>query len=293
MLRTRLLTASAAMALIAAPAFAQDPTNPPPDPVPPTAAPGEQPAPTDPAVQGPVAQPQSPPADVTAAPPPAAGGTVVDVLRAEGQFNTLLELLDAAQLTEVLRTDPDITILAPTDAAFAALPAGELDRLRQPQNVQALRDLLLYHVINADVRADQVLNRRGGVQTGGGAEIMLDGSGGTIRADNATVTRHDLRGGNGAVFVLDQVLAPSASQAQAAPVQAPPEPPASAPEAPPAEAAPPPGEMTPTPDPDPGAAPPESPAAAPVEEGRPPAESPPIDPDPDGDDLDEPDGPDA
>lgn len=310
MLRTRLLTASAALALLAGPAFAQEATDPPPDPVPPVPAPAAQTPPVDPATEAPpTAQPQTPPAgtpppEAATPPPPAqlpapapaavAGPNVVDVLRSEGQFSTLLRLLDAAQLTSVLTSDADITILAPTDAAFAALPAGELDRLSQPENAQELRSLLLYHVINADVRADQVLNRRGGVQTGGGVEVMLDGSGGEIRADAASVTRSDLRGGNGAVFVLDQVLDPGTSQAEASPVQAPPEPPASAPDAPPAEPAPPPTETAPQPDPetapDPGAAPTESPAADPVD-ARPPTETPPVDPAPDADDMDEPDGP--
>ena len=112
MLRIKLLTAAAATALLVAPsAMAQ----------------------TAPAA----------PAQAPAARTPAAAGTVIDVLKAQGQFTTLLSALDQAQLTETLASRPAITIFAPTDAAFAALPDAERTRLLDPANAQELRNLML------------------------------------------------------------------------------------------------------------------------------------------------------
>jgi uncharacterized surface protein with fasciclin (FAS1) repeats len=188
MLRTRLLTATAAIALFGAgSAFAQ-----------------EQTAPTAP--------PQtSAPAEAVQAQTPAAGNTVVDVLRAQGQFSTLLSALDAAQLTETLTTQPAVSIFAPTDAAFAALPEAERTRLLDPANVNELRQLLLYHVIVADVNSSQIEGAAGGVETAARTQVQLDGTGDAIKVDAATVTQADIDAGNGAIFVIDRVLNPAQS----------------------------------------------------------------------------------
>lgn len=203
MLRTKLMTAAAAVALFAAPAaFAQDATP-------------AQPDPSVPAMPETTAEPATPqiaaPAPQAAA--PAQANSVVDVLRANGQFTTLLSALDAAQLTETLSSRPAISIFAPTDAAFAALPEAERTRLMDPANVNELRQLLLYHVIVADVSSDQIEGARGGVETAAGAQVLLDGSGEGIKVDSATVVQADIDASNGAVFAIDKVLSPSESQA--------------------------------------------------------------------------------
>lgn len=211
MLRTRLLTATAAVAVMAAgSAFAQ------------TAAPTSPAAPmTTPPVapQEPIPGP-APTASTTAtaqsttqaqATTPAAQNTIVDVLRENGQFTTLLTALDAAQLTDTLRTQPAISIFAPTDAAFAALPEAERTRLLDPANVNELRQLLLYHVVVADVNSSQIEGAKGGVQTAATTEVQLDGTGDAIKVDNATVTTADIDAGNGAVFIIDSVLNPATS----------------------------------------------------------------------------------
>ncbi|WP_054111717.1 fasciclin domain-containing protein [Brevundimonas sp. AAP58] len=188
MLRTRLLTATAAIALFGAgPAFAQD------------ASPA-QPAPAQPAAEA-SAQAQT----------PASTNTVVDVLRERGEFSTLLSALDAAQLTETLRTQPAVSIFAPTDAAFAALPEAERTRLLDPANVNELRQLLLYHVIVADVNSSQIEGALGGVETAARTQVQLDGTGDAIKVDAATVTQADIDAGNGAIFVIDRVLNPAQS----------------------------------------------------------------------------------
>ncbi|WP_309629963.1 fasciclin domain-containing protein [Brevundimonas sp.] len=208
MLRTRLLTATAAVALFAAgSAFAQTAPTAPVGPAttPPVAAEDPVEAPAAAAAQ----------AATNAAPPtqsaPVVENNVVDVLRANGQFTTLLTALDAAQLTETLSTQPAISIFAPTDAAFAALPEADRTRLMDPANVNELRQVLLYHVIVADVDSSQLEGAKGGVQTAATTEVQLDGTGDAIKVDNATVTTADVDAGNGAIFIIDRVLNPAES----------------------------------------------------------------------------------
>lgn len=185
--RNRLLTAVAAVALLAAPAaFAQT-------------APAQ-----DPAMPAPAAAP-------TPAETPAAGSTVIDTLKSQGNFTTLLAALDAAQLTDTLKAQPAVSIFAPTDAAFAALPEADRARLMDPANVNELRQTLLYHVIVADVSSDQIKGTKGGVETAARTQVQLDGTGASIKVDDATVTTADIDASNGAVFAIDKVLNPSAS----------------------------------------------------------------------------------
>ncbi|PZU61431.1 MAG: hypothetical protein DI552_03420 [Brevundimonas sp.] len=207
MLRTKLLAATAVATLMAAPALAQEATPPAQTTVPEattSSTPQTMPAPAQ-------AAPQAAPQAETET--PAAGETVVDVLRASGQFSTLLSALDQAQLTETLSTRPAISIFAPTDAAFAALPEAERTRLMDPANANELRQVLLYHVIVADVTPDQIEGRKGGVPTASEAQILLDGTGEAIRADGATVVSAELDASNGAVFPIDKVLNPAQSMA--------------------------------------------------------------------------------
>ncbi|WP_396594165.1 fasciclin domain-containing protein [Brevundimonas sp. R86498] len=195
MLRTRLLSAAAAVSLlVAGSAFAQTP------PVAPAQTPSATPTPS----AAPSAQ------------TPATGNTVVDVLRSNGQFSTLLSALDAAQLTQTLTSQPAISIFAPTDAAFAALPEAERNRLMDPTNVNELRQLLLYHVVVADVNSSQIEGALGGVETAAAVQVQLDGTGDAIKIDNATVTTADLDASNGAVFIIDRVLNPGQSLAAGA-----------------------------------------------------------------------------
>lgn len=201
MLRTKLLTATAAIALFAAPAaFAQDAGMG-------TSAPAttEQ---TAPAATMP-AEPVTEGTETT----PAAGGNVIDTLQANGQFTTLLAALEAAQLTSTLQTQPAVSIFAPTDAAFAALPEAERTRLMDPANVNELRQILLYHVIVADVNSSQIQGAKGGVETAARSQVQLDGTGSTLKIDDANIVQADIDASNGAVFIIDKVLSPAASQA--------------------------------------------------------------------------------
>jgi uncharacterized surface protein with fasciclin (FAS1) repeats len=180
-LRIKLVTAVAATALLAAPAaIAQT-----------TPAPVEQA--TAPAV------------------PPVSSENVIEVLKTHGRFTTLLQALDQAQLTETLATNPRITLFAPTDQTFAALPEGERARLLDPANAQELRNLMLYHVLVADLRPDQIMGARGPIATAGGVEVEIDGTGEAIRVADATVTDPAIDAANGGIYVIDRLLDPNAA----------------------------------------------------------------------------------
>lgn len=228
MLRLHLLTATAAAALLAAPAaLAQTaPTPPAPSPVPVTSATPATPPTAAPDMPAPAAAPAEPadeaaPASTAQAPAAAAAqaatsataGNVIDVLTAQGNFTTLLAALNQARLTDILKSRAGVTIFAPTDEAFAALPEAERTRLMDPANAQELRNLLLYHVIVADVSSSQITGTRGGVQTANSTRVLLDGTGEGLHVDGATVTRADIDASNGAVFAIDKVLNPAQSMA--------------------------------------------------------------------------------
>ncbi|WP_372706579.1 fasciclin domain-containing protein [Brevundimonas sp.] len=213
MFRIRLMTAAAATALLAAApaAFAQDTRT----------APVDEAPMTSPVQTPPMAPVQTPTPPVTAqaeaaadaaVATPAVANSVIDVLKERGEFTTLLAALDQAQLTETLASRPAITVFAPTDAAFAAVPEAERMRLMDPANAQELRNLLLYHVIVSDVTTAQITGAAGAVETAGGVKVQIDGSGEGIKVDEAMASA-EIDAGNGAVFPIDKILNPAQSGA--------------------------------------------------------------------------------
>lgn len=215
MLRAKLLAATAVVTLMAAPAFAQDMTAPATTttPAPATMPQTDTAMPAMPQTPAPTAEAAATTTMTAEATTPVAGETVVDKLKASGQFTTLLAALDAAQLTDTLASRPAISIFAPTDAAFAAVPEAERTRLMDPANAAELRQLLLYHVIVADVTPDQIMGKKGGVETAAESQVLLDGTGSAIKADGATVVSAELDASNGAIFPIDKVLNPANSMA--------------------------------------------------------------------------------
>lgn len=213
MTMTRLLGAAAVAALLAGAAQAQTPAAPPTEITPPVAAP---PAATPPVV----ATPPSPTAPVAATPATPAGpgltakGDIVETLKANGQFKTLVKALEATNMTGVLKTNSNLTVFAPTDAAFAALPVGELDRLMK--DPAALQKLLTYHVVNARVDSTKIKGAKGGVATVAGSEVIVDGSGATLMANTATIVQADVQPTNGVIHVVDKVLTPQTAPVVAA-----------------------------------------------------------------------------
>jgi len=211
----RLLTAAAAVALFTGAAHAQT-TDSTASAVEPIAVPTQAPAPAAaPSVDVAPAAPAKP-----AFIPVVAKGDLVETAKASGQFTTFLKALDKTNLTDVVKKQPGLTVFAPTDAAFAALPAGELDRLMKTENAGELQTLLVYHVVNAKVPSSKMKDAKGPIPTVAGKDLLLDGTSAGLKANSATVLQADVMATNGILHVVDHVLSPSDPAISAAKVEA-------------------------------------------------------------------------
>ena len=160
----------------------------------------------------PAAAPLAPPAVV--APPTmsvVASGDTIETLKANGQFKTLLKAFDRTNLTALIKAQKTVTVFAPTDAAFAALPAGELDRLMK--DPAALQRLLVYHLINTPIESARLAGAKGPVNTVAGSGLVLDGSGQGLKANTANILAFDVKTSSGVLFVVDAVLTPEGAAA--------------------------------------------------------------------------------
>jgi uncharacterized surface protein with fasciclin (FAS1) repeats len=138
-------------------------------------------------------------------------GDLIETARASGQFTTFIKAVDATNLTSILKKNPNLTVFAPTDSAFAALPPGELDRLMADK--AALQKLMTHHVINARVDSSKIKGAKGPVTTVANDAMELDGSRDVLRADNANIVQADVMASNGVLHVVDQVLRPGVAGA--------------------------------------------------------------------------------
>jgi uncharacterized surface protein with fasciclin (FAS1) repeats len=129
---------------------------------------------------------------------------LVETAATAGTFNTLIAAAQAANLDATLANDGPFTLFAPTDAAFAALPAGTLDALLQDPT--ALADILLYHVVAGEVFAADVVNLTSAT-TLQGMDVTIDATSG-VQINDATVTQTDVLASNGVIHVIDKVLLP-------------------------------------------------------------------------------------
>ena len=172
----RLLTAAAAVSLIAGAALAQPPapaasTAP---PAAPAAAPGAKLVPN---------------------------GNLIITLRSSGQFNTFVKALDATNLSSLLQSSPGLTVFAPTDAAF---PQSKLDAMMADK--AGLQKTLLHYIINAKIDSSKIKGAHGPVSSGAGDQIVLDGTGEVLKSDNANIIQTDVMTSNGVIHVIDQVM---------------------------------------------------------------------------------------
>lgn len=133
---------------------------------------------------------------------------IVDTAVAAGQFNTLAAALKAAGLVDTLKGKGPFTVFAPTDAAFAKLPAGTVDDLLKPENKQKLVAILTYHVVPGNVQAAQVVKLKE-AKTVEGKELKIKASGSGVMVDNAKVVKTDIECSNGVIHVIDSVLLPN------------------------------------------------------------------------------------
>ncbi len=135
---------------------------------------------------------------------------IVETAAAAGSFETLLAAAKAAGLAEALSGEGPFTVFAPTDEAFAALPEGTVETLLKPENLDTLRSILLYHVVEGDVRAAQVVDLdAAGTLNGQRVGISVYGDG--VKVDDANVIQADVLTTNGTIHVIDRVIMPSTS----------------------------------------------------------------------------------
>ncbi len=133
-----------------------------------------------------------------------AANTIVDVASSNKDFSTLVKAVKAAGLVDTLKGKGPFTVFAPTDAAFAKLPAGTLDALlKDPAKLKAV---LTYHVVAGQVKAADV--KPGAVKTVNGQSFMVAAKDGKVMVDAATVTATDVAASNGVIHVIDTVILP-------------------------------------------------------------------------------------
>jgi transforming growth factor-beta-induced protein len=135
---------------------------------------------------------------------------IVEIAAGNPDFSTLVAAVTAAGLAGTLSGPGPFTVFAPTNAAFAKLPAGTVDTLLKPENKQQLIDILTYHVVPGRVLAADVVNLTS-AKTVNGAEVKITVNGSTVMVDNATVTATDILATNGVIHVIDTVIIPQAA----------------------------------------------------------------------------------
>lgn len=133
---------------------------------------------------------------------------IVDTAKAAGSFNTLLAAADAAGLVDALKGEGPLTVFAPTDAAFEALPAGTVESLLLPENKDQLAAILKLHVIaGSAVTSDQLAGQQLTAETLNGS-VAIDGTDG-VTVNGANVVAADVEASNGVIHVIDAVLLPA------------------------------------------------------------------------------------
>lgn len=135
------------------------------------------------------------------------GKTIVDIAASKPEFSTLVAALKAGDLVTTLQGTGPFTVFAPTNDAFAKLPAGTLDDLLKPENRDKLRAILTYHVVPGRVLAADVV-KLDEATTVNGAKADVEVEGGTVMVDGAKVTATDITADNGVIHVVDSVMLP-------------------------------------------------------------------------------------
>jgi uncharacterized surface protein with fasciclin (FAS1) repeats len=132
---------------------------------------------------------------------------IVETAVAAGSFKTLAKALQAADLVDTLKGPGPFTVFAPTDEAFAALPAGTIENLLEPGNKAKLQRILTYHVVAGKVMAADVVKLQAAKAVSGDTVTVATRNGG-VTIDNAHVVKTDIAASNGVIHVIDAVLLP-------------------------------------------------------------------------------------
>lgn len=137
----------------------------------------------------------------------AAEKDIVDTAVSAGSFNTLVAAVKAAGLVDTLKGEGPLTVFAPTDDAFAKLPAGTVENLLMPENRDKLIAILTYHVVPGRVTAEQVVGLSS-AKTANGRDLTISANSGRVMVDNANVIKTDIMTSNGVIHVIDAVVIP-------------------------------------------------------------------------------------
>ena len=138
----------------------------------------------------------------------AAEKDIVDTAASAGQFNTLVAAVKAAGLVDTLKGDGPFTVFAPTDEAFAKLPAGTVENLLKPENKDQLVAVLTYHVVPGKIMSTDIAGKKAEVATVQGSDINVDATNG-VMVDGAKVVAADIEASNGVIHVIDTVVLPN------------------------------------------------------------------------------------
>ena len=144
------------------------------------------------------------------APAPVESKDIVDTAVAAGSFNTLVAAVQAAGLESTLRGAGPFTVFAPTDAAFAALPAGTVENLLKPENKDKLVAILTYHVLPGEVMSSAIGMQTLTPATVQGATVKVVGGADGVMVNDAKVVTADVDASNGVIHVIDKVIMPPA-----------------------------------------------------------------------------------
>ena len=133
---------------------------------------------------------------------------IVDTAVSAGQFQTLVAALQAAGLDGTLKGDGPYTVFAPTDEAFAKLPAGTVENLLKPENKDQLVAILTYHVVSGKVMSSDIAGKKTEAMTVQGSELTIDAMKGGVLVGEAKLIQADIETSNGVIHVIDTVVIP-------------------------------------------------------------------------------------
>ena len=132
---------------------------------------------------------------------------IVDTAASNSDFSTLVAAVKAAGLVDALKGEGPLTVFAPTNEAFAKLPAGTVESLLLPENKDKLVQILTYHVVAGKVMAADVVNVDS-AKTLEGSSVTVTVANGGVKIDNANVIKTDIKTSNGVIHVIDSVIMP-------------------------------------------------------------------------------------
>ena len=133
---------------------------------------------------------------------------IVDTAVAAGDFTTLVAAVEAAGLVDTLKGPGPFTVFAPTDAAFAALPAGTVESLLEPANRDTLTKILTFHVVPHEFESADLAGLAGRLETVAGLPLGFDATGTPVNIGGATLVAADIAASNGVIHVVDRVILP-------------------------------------------------------------------------------------